>query len=417
MDAPLVGNGVMECLAPTTGNVFLSGVLGYIDCQTAAIGSSGYQSLASPGSTASLVLTGLLTIFVAIHGVKMLMGRQPDGSDLVASVVKIGIVLVLASSWAAYRVIAYDLVLQGPVELVEGIGQSAGLVGSDGGLVVRLQGMDNAITLLTQAGSGRLDIASAALPGQPIVAATPISDDLAFGTARIAYLGSTIGALGLIRLAAGLMLALAPLFAGLLLFQATRGLFEGWARLLVATVIGSVGVSVVLAVQLGLLEPWFADVLARRTVRVATPAAPGELLVITLAFAFISFAVIALALRVAFTTHIPAWSSRLQIQWPEQWSKLIPLSSHFGRSIDAGLLPDEQTTRAKIISDSLAANLRREGTISTDSVSRAASVFGKPREDQKTAPERPLAYVPVGEAYRRTRSRPSGAANRRSNIS
>ncbi|MBL0001432.1 MAG: hypothetical protein IPO97_11025 [Sphingomonadales bacterium] len=41
---------------------------------------------------------------------------------------------------------------------------------------------------------------------------TPIADDLAFGIARVAYLGSTMGALGIVRLAAGVMLALAPPF-------------------------------------------------------------------------------------------------------------------------------------------------------------------------------------------------------------
>src|SRR6185503_9979205 len=123
------------------GAGFVSGVLDYVDCQAQAIGAGGFQALAAPGSTLSLVLSGLLTLFVALFGYRMLLGDTPGLRDGVFSVVKIGIVLALAFSWPAYRTLIYDVALKGPAELAGEVGRPAGLPGSGGGLVARL---DNA---------------------------------------------------------------------------------------------------------------------------------------------------------------------------------------------------------------------------------------------------------------------------------
>ena len=59
------------CTAPSSGSGFVSGALDFIDCQAQTIGEAGYQALAQPGSTVSLALTALLTIFVALFGVRL----------------------------------------------------------------------------------------------------------------------------------------------------------------------------------------------------------------------------------------------------------------------------------------------------------------------------------------------------------
>ena len=64
--------------------------------------------------------------------------------DGVLALVKIGIVLALATSWAAYRTLVYDVALKGPAELAAQIGQPAGLPGAGGGLVHRLGYTDRA---------------------------------------------------------------------------------------------------------------------------------------------------------------------------------------------------------------------------------------------------------------------------------
>ena len=119
-----------------------------------------------------------------------------------------------------------------------------------------------------------------------------------------------IGAFALLRLVAGLLLALGPLAAGMLLFEPTRGLFTGWLRGLVLALIGTVGVTLVLAVELGVLLPWLTDALRVRSLGYATPAAPTELFAMTLAFSVVQFAMIAVLARVAFTR---GWTSQSAI--------------------------------------------------------------------------------------------------------
>ena len=104
----------MACptLAPPTD--FLGTILEYVDCQARTIGAGGYQALASPGSTFSLILTGLLTLFVALFGYRMLFGQTPAMRDGVLALVKIGLVLALATGWPPYRSLFYDVAPDGP---------------------------------------------------------------------------------------------------------------------------------------------------------------------------------------------------------------------------------------------------------------------------------------------------------------
>ena len=107
----------MACPAVTTGPQFLVTALAHLDCQAQTLGSFGFQALAQPGSVASVVLTGLLTLFIAIYGIRLLFGPGDEPRDLVNAVLKVGIVLTLAVSWPAWRVVAYDTVLYGPSEV------------------------------------------------------------------------------------------------------------------------------------------------------------------------------------------------------------------------------------------------------------------------------------------------------------
>ena len=400
----------MACPVPTTGNAFLSGILAHIDCQAQTLGSSGYQALANPGSSTSLILTALLTLFVAFFGIRMLLGDVPDIGDVVRASLKVGIVLLLATSWSAYRTIAYDTVLRGPAELVEAVGAPSDLPGAAGGLVSRLQAVDNAIVTFIVKGTGRFDLTTAPQPGSQIipVGRTPVSDDFAFGIARIAYLAGAIGALGLVRLTGGILLALAPLFAGLLLFDATRGLFMGWVKMLVASALAALVVTVVLAVQLSILEPWLSDVLAQRAARFATPAAPLELLVLTLSFALIQWAIIAASVRIAFTAAPAHWLSKAflargDIRTMNDQQSRMTITTDADRG---------QTSRAYVVAEAVASAQRREGANSTGSGSRIPDAMMMTRMNNERG-ETPRA-IPVGQSFRRTTRRVSAAATSRS---
>src|SRR6185503_8859848 len=154
VDPAAAGAGMIVCTPSPAGAAFVRRMLDYIDCQAQAIGAGGYQALAAPGSMLSIVLTGLLTLFVALLGYRMLFGHTPAVRDGVLALVKIGVVLALATSWTAYRTLIYDVALRGPAELAANVGRPAALPGVGGALVDHLAYTDRAFELLAVAGTG-----------------------------------------------------------------------------------------------------------------------------------------------------------------------------------------------------------------------------------------------------------------------
>jgi type IV secretion system protein VirB6 len=300
----------MSCSAIHTGQRFLTDMLTHVDCQAQSIGAYGYGALADRGSAVSIALTGLMVVFVALFGIRLMLGERIDGRDLIGSVVKLGIVLTIATSWPAWRTMGYDLVLDGPSQIAGAIGLASGLPGRDGDLTARLQAADDQIVVLTIYGTGRLtgganrsDAIGDSFRG------VALGDQSALGYGRVAVLGGVIGPTAAVRLGAGILLAFAPLMAGLLLFAGTRDLFFGWLRALGACALGAATLPVVYGVELSVLQPWLADAVAQRSSQVLTPSAPTELMVIGLVFAVVAFLVLAAIARIAFfggmaATHV-----------------------------------------------------------------------------------------------------------------
>ena len=96
----------MACPTLTPGGAFLDTLLRVVDCHARTLGAEGYQALASPSSVVGTLISIALTLFVAFFGYRMLLGHVPTIRDAVLSIVKIAIVLVLATSWPAYRTLA-----------------------------------------------------------------------------------------------------------------------------------------------------------------------------------------------------------------------------------------------------------------------------------------------------------------------
>lgn len=294
------------CAPLSTGAAFLSTVLTHIDCQAQAIGIAGYESLSSPASFVSLLLTGLLTLFVALFGLRMMMGQTPTLRDSLMAVVKIGVVLTLAGSWPAYKTVVYDVIVDAPEQITAAVGGPAALPGAagDSALIARLQGADSSIIRLTNLGTGREPFATLPSPSGE-QQRFPIADDPAFGWARIVFLTSVIAAFSVVRITAGVLLALGPLFAGLLLFDMSRGLVIGWTRALVFSLLASVTTALILGVELAVIEPWLAQVIRLRQASTVAPSAPVELLILSLGFAVALLGSIAIMLRLAFMTRAP----------------------------------------------------------------------------------------------------------------
>lgn len=389
----------MACPAVTSGNGFLVSTLSHVDCQAQTLGSYGFQALAAPGSPAAIVLTALLALFVAIYGIRLLFGPVDEPRDLAGAILKIGIVLTLAVSWPAFRTLAYDTVLRGPAEVANVI-MPATTLPAAAGLPQRLQGIDSGIAALTAAGTGRQTgevIDEGAMSGfRPIA----LDDETGLGWSRTLFLAATIGPLAAVRLAGGLLLALAPLMAGLLLFELTRGLFAGWLRGLALAALGSLGLAVLYSVQVALMEPWLQQVLDRRALGYAVPAAPTELLALVLAFAIAATGLMALLAKVAFQN---AWAFNRQIP-----ARLAPAVANRRPQLDApaGAAAIPVYSRAAALSETMALTVRREerqgGAI--DPARRIGS--DRPGDlPPGAAGGSPHPVAPLGSGYRRTARR------------
>lgn len=404
----------MNACPGITDNAFLESVLASIDCHAQTLGARGYQAMATPGSSLSLLLGGMLTIFIALIGYRMILGETPTARDGVVAFIKIGIVFALAMSWAAYRTLAYDVVLHGPASLVADIGAPAGLPGADGGMVARLGQVDRAIQELGRLGPGStlmlsrppIDNTQAPATTEEISDPPSIFSPYGLGTARLVYLTGTIAAFATVRVVAGLLLALGPLFIAFLLFDGTRSLFEGWVRGLLGAALGAVAVTILLSVELTLLEPWLTSLLLRRRGDLLIGGAATELLVVTLAFALTLVAGLGMAARFAMTFRLPPTLRALPSHLTERLQTQVPQPQARAERVAS---PAESHSRAAAVAEAVAQVERREARGRDGAVaSQAAILQGALQTPQAAGPQ------PLGQQHRRrTRGRVSASAGRR----
>lgn len=390
----------MACPTVLTGDQFLTRVLIHIDCQAQSLGTFGYQSLAQPGSLASIVVSGLLTLFIALFGIRLLFGPMPGMRDVVSDVLKIGIILTLAFSWPAFHTLVHDVVLDGPAEISARIAPND-LGGAD--MMARLQAVDNAILALTQSGTGRTT--GALLDGESFRSVT-LNDESGFAWSRLLWLAGVIGVFGLTRLLAGILLAFAPLAAALLLFEQTRGLFSGWLRGLIFAIVASVGTSLVLAVEISTIAPWLSDALRIRQLGYATPAAPTELVAMTLGFAVIQAGMVFVLAKVAFTR---GWLSLPTTNTP------AIREGHNSERTSPVERPDVlRLSRAERISDSVELQMRHEASDGGWSTRIPAPTSSAGREIATvTEVAAQQSQARLGSSYRRSHTRSSSTSRTR----
>ena len=112
--------------APSATDKFAARLLADTDCQAAGLVERGYAALSAPGGTVSIALTGLMIIAVALFGYRLLLGRGILLADAMSLTIKLGIVMVLASSWDSWSALAYQGLAKAPTqiagELLTGIG-------------------------------------------------------------------------------------------------------------------------------------------------------------------------------------------------------------------------------------------------------------------------------------------------------
>ncbi len=221
------------------------------DCQAVGLVERGYSALASPESATAAMLTAMLVIAVAFFGYRLMLGRGLVLADLTRLVIRIGIVLLLAASWSTVQGVVYDTVARAPTRVAEQL-----IVSIDA--PAPLEGVQTALDRIDQASVGwrqRAGIASPLVGGPPTAAMT-------LNVAAFLLTITTLGLLVVSRIVLALLLALTPVVAGFLLFDATRGLLEGWLRALIAAALVPLGVLTLAAIEVALVSPILDHILA-----------------------------------------------------------------------------------------------------------------------------------------------------------
>jgi type IV secretion system protein VirB6 len=344
---------------------------------------------------------------------RLILAQNSNVSDLVTQIAKLAFVALLVSSWPAYKILVYDLVLDGPSQISQIISSSAALPGQDGSLFGRLQAADTAINQLALTGSGYNGLSALQADGQASSVPLIVTDDTALAVGKTAFLLGILASFGIIRLFGGILLALAPLFAIFLLFRPTTGLFVGWVKALLAIFVGSVLTSLILAVQLAFLEGWLSDVLLQRSNRIATPDAPFELMAMSMAFSIILFASLYAAFRLSF-------SSAATILF-QQARLLLGSRDQGSRDYEAPMRMDWVTSGARPLVNRIGDTGGQSYPATQLAANRRAGIYtalAQARDNTETNTGdiiQPLR-IPLGQTYRRSTPGVARSARRRDNM-
>lgn len=401
----------MTCGAFTPGGGYVVGLTSFVDCRVEELAHGGYLALAADGSPVRLVLTGLVTILVALIGYRMMLGSRVEIRDGVLTAVRLGIVLSLATQWPAYQALVYNVVIKGPAELTTALTAEAETPPE--ALPDRIETSYQALEALAHPRPSAPLVAApssgATVPPAQALAVSvggglTIEEQQRLSTGSIVLLVSSLGALMSVRIAAGLLLALGPLFAACLLFDGLRGWFEGWVRSLVGAALGSFAATAVLALELAVLEPQLSELLVSIRAGPPRPGAVTEVFATALLFAVVVAATIWLVVRAAAGFRLPSWS-RPEAHIVERESKAdAPAQARAVAGTDRTVT---QMGRAQHVAE--AVRLLDDRATSQERTSASTARLTVTASGNEATPDR---VVPLGRTYRRnqpaTRSASAG---------
>lgn len=287
----------------------MSSLLRSTDCHVGALARSGYDALFAPSGAFASTLTALLTIYVALMGYRLLLGRsQLNVSEMAIHAIKIGAVVALATQWGTYQTVVYRVLFDGPQQIGNAMLHSLSAQGAAyaGDVFVGLQRAFDCLTAFSPAAPPGTAAAAAPenLPGMsPATPAPgqraagpefsnllskPAFDSLLLQGSAALLLISTLGLLLISKIVLAILLGLGPIFLTLLLFDVTRGLFEGWLRASLAFAFAPLSTTLTLSLGLALLTPSLGEIEVMRDTQTYTPGVAVGVLVLVVVLAGVS---------------------------------------------------------------------------------------------------------------------------------
>lgn len=276
-------------MACPASNSIVGGLIDSVDCHIRVLAHESFRELVGPGTTFAAALTAMLTIYIALIGYQLLLGRgNLRLTVLPVTALKIGLIMAFLTSWAAYQTVIFSFLFDGPRELLGTLLSPMGF-GRD-----VYDGIEAAyITLSSAAGvyGGQADPDANILQGGPM---------LGSGLLWLSAMGLLLVTVGVIlaaKIVLGFLLAIGPVFIALFLFDSTRGLFDGWVRATLAFAIAPLAANVFGAAMLIMMSPFLTTLSENAAAEVFDM---GPIVTIGLIVAVFAI-VITMALRVTAT--------------------------------------------------------------------------------------------------------------------
>ena len=382
----------LACPAPGPDIGLVRGLIGTVDCNVGTLTREGYGLLSGPGSTVMAVLLTLMTLYVAFIGYRMLLGRTPMRvGEVTVSALKVGVVLALASNWAAYQTVVYDTLFRGPAQL-------AGML---------LSAVQPATSILRgdpfdglQIVFDELQRSSATFAGRAGAQASPFMGGVGFGafalnSSAFILLLSSLGVVLASKIVLAVLLAMAPLVAGMLLFDATRAMVEGWLKTAVAFSLAPFLATLFLALQLTMLEPTLVALATMRAEGRADLAPAVGILVLTTVFLVVLAGAGIAAVMLAAGIRLPRKAAG---------ADAAEATRPAAAGAPGATAATETQTRVAAVAAAAAAMERRETGVARASLSVASErriTVGRERHSAAAAGPSVTTIQPLGQSYRR----------------
>lgn len=376
----------------------VDGLLTSVDCHIGELVQTGYGALAGPDSFLLPALTALLTIYVAVLGLRLMLGLGAlRVGDLTLAAVKIGFVLTLASNWPLYHRLVFETLFHGPEQLAGEL-----VLGSASAKPVE------AVRGALQLAFDEMQAAAAFYAGRTPGGASPWLGGAGFSAAALTLssvlmLASTLGVLLGVRIVLAALLTAGPVFLGFLLFPATRGVFVGWLRAAIGLSLAPLFALLALVLQLQLVQPQLAALAALRAQTGDDGGPATAVLVITLTTALVTLAGLVACGVVGFSLRLPIGRSA-NAQQPSGAPQPVPASTE--RLAPAPLGAAAPPPRIAAVAAAAAALERRDNRVLVEVAGRGGG-SGAPG---RAAPAASLGASAPGLGHRRP-AQPLAAAS------
>ncbi len=290
------------CPTPSPTDPIVHQLMNGVDCNVQTLAHDGYSALFGASGGLGPVLTAGLTIYVALLGYQLMLGRsQLRVSEFAFRAVSLGAVLALATQWDTYQAVVYRVLFDGPRQLaavlLSGIQPPGSAFRGD-----VFEGLQRAFDDLTGFASGYA--AHSPVNANPLLGGTSLGAML-LTAAGSTLLLSTLGVILACKIVLGVLLGLGPLFILMFLFDATRGVFEGWLRAALAFAFAPLLAILLLGVILVILEPNLVQIEQQSSQGVYVLAPTYAVVILILVFVGVmSGALIAVGM-IAWGFHLP----------------------------------------------------------------------------------------------------------------